>query len=91
MRRELSRMMVALVVCGSLGACRQSAEDRARHAAARAHEELSVRHEATVGRLTSPQDSGRILYDAPSDLSASKTDTAHTRSDKAQSKAPPIR
>lgn len=71
MRREFGRALVALVMCGAATACRQSPEDRARHTVARAREEASVRQMPTVERVTTPTDSGRILYDPPPDLSAS--------------------
>jgi hypothetical protein len=73
MRRESIVPTAAFALVGVAIACGQSAEDRARSAAARASAEASVRESATVQRLTTPQDSGRILYDAPTDLSDTST------------------
>jgi hypothetical protein len=70
MRRELVRVSIPLVLCGALAGCPQSGEERARHATERAREESAVRQTPTVERVTTPTDSGRILYDAPPDLSA---------------------
>src|SRR5450432_3721274 len=70
MRPDLVRGLIALVMSGAAAGCRQSADDRARHAAERAREEAIERETPTVGRVTIPRDSGRLLYDAPPDLSA---------------------
>jgi hypothetical protein len=71
MRREVALFYIGVAVCGAAVACRQSADDRAHHAAARAREQAAVRETPTVQRVTIPRESGRILYDPPPDLSAS--------------------
>jgi len=71
MRPSLVSCSIALAICGALVGCHQSAGARARHLAARAQNEASVRGTPTVERVSTPTDSGRILYDAPPDLSAS--------------------
>ena len=71
MRRELVRLAIALALCGSVGACRQGADDRARDAAVRAQRLAGERETVPVERVTIPADSGRIIYDPPPDLSAS--------------------
>jgi hypothetical protein len=60
-------MLVLLLATSS---CRESADDRARHAALRVRTEASTRESETVQRVTTPQDARRILYHAPTDLSA---------------------
>jgi hypothetical protein len=71
MRRELASCSIALGICAAAAGCRQSVENRARHAAVREEREASVRETPAVERVSTPTDSGRILYDAPPDLSAS--------------------
>ena len=71
MRREVALCYIAFAMCSAATACRQSADDRAHHAATRAREEAVVRETPTVQRVTIPRESGRILYDPPPDLSAS--------------------
>lgn len=61
----IETVSIALVV----GACGQSASARQEKAAARAGVQADVRQTETVKRVTIPRDSGRILYDAPTDLS----------------------
>jgi hypothetical protein len=73
MRRERIVPVATLVLVAIAMGCTQSAEDHARSAAARASAEEIVRESATVQRLMTPQDSGRILYDAPTDLSDTST------------------
>lgn len=69
MRRELRGAALAIVMLGMMSGCRQSEADRARAESKREQERAPVRESAAVKRVMSPQDSGRILYDAPSDLS----------------------
>jgi hypothetical protein len=71
MRRELAHMTIALVLCGSIGACRQDTDVRARDASVRARRESEARETPVVERVTIPADSGRLIYDPPPDLSAS--------------------
>lgn len=70
MRRELRGAALAIMMLGMTSGCRQSEPSRARAEAKREQEREPVRESATVKRVTTPQDSGRILYDAPSNLSA---------------------
>ena len=70
MRRELVRVIIAVAMCGAATGCRQSTDDRARDEAERAREQALVRATPTVERVTIPEDSGRLLDDAPPDLSA---------------------
>jgi hypothetical protein len=76
MRRELVTRCIALAILGGAIGCRQSAEARARNAAARAQSESAVRQSATVQRLATPTDSGRILYTAPPSLADSSARAA---------------
>ncbi|HLB10055.1 MAG TPA: hypothetical protein VK617_11000 [Gemmatimonadaceae bacterium] len=76
MRRELIMCCTALAMMGSVSGCRQSAEARAQNAAARAQNEAAVRQSATVQRLATPTDSGRILYTAPPSLADSNARAA---------------
>ena len=75
MRREL-KSCIAVVALASAAGCVQSAEKRAERAATREREQSPVRASPTVQRVTIPRDSGRILYDAPTDLSDTTTRTA---------------
>ncbi len=68
MRRELVACLAVVALVGDVG-CVQSADTRAERAAAREREQAPVRASLTVQRVTIPRDSGRILYDAPTDLS----------------------
>jgi hypothetical protein len=74
MRREMmgARAMLwvamASIVISAIG-CTQSATARADDASARTNREAVVRRSATVERVAIPKDSGRLLYDAPTDLS----------------------
>jgi hypothetical protein len=77
MRRELMTCCVALAMLGGAIGCRQSAEARERHAAVRAQNEAAVRQSATVQRLATPTDSGRILYSAPPSLADSNARATH--------------
>ena len=61
--------MLALVLALPVASCRESANDRAREAAARARAAASTRESETVQRAMSPQDPHRIVYHAPTDLS----------------------
>lgn len=61
----LGTLSIAMCVSG----CRQGASARATKAATRAKSEAVVRQTETVKRVTIPKDSGRVLYDAPTDLS----------------------
>ncbi len=70
MRREVTLTILAIVTIGALG-CGQSADARARSAAARAQREGAVRQSATVQRDETPRDSFRILYTAPPPLADS--------------------
>lgn len=70
MRGELARALIALAMSGAIAGCSQSSGDRERDAAERARAEASVRQSPTAERVATPRDSGRILYDAPPDLSA---------------------
>lgn len=74
MRRRLDPRCVlwpgALVLVLAASACTESASDRARKEAARARGEASTRESETVQRASTPGDSHRILYHAPTDLSA---------------------
>lgn len=73
MRRERIVRAAALALVGIAMGCGQSADDRARHASARASDEANVHESATVQRLMTPRDSGRVLYDAPTELSDTST------------------
>ena len=65
-----SGVLALLLVLPTIS-CSESANDRARRAAARARAEASTRESETVRRVTTPQDPHRILYHAPDDLSDS--------------------
>lgn len=70
MTRPGGSAVAALVVAlAAATACRRSAEDRARAAAARARSEAPVRTSEVVQMLRSPEGPGSIVYDAPTDLS----------------------
>jgi len=73
MRRELMTCCTALAMLDGAIGCRQSADARARNAAARAQNEEAVRQSATVQRLATPADAERILYTAPPSLADSNT------------------
>lgn len=79
MRRKLVGLTVVLSLAAASG-CVQSAEKRAKRASARAREAAHVRASPTVQRVTIPPDSGRILYDAPTDLSDTATHAAKSPS-----------
>ncbi len=78
MRRELA-MLAALAALGGAEGCVQSANNRAERASERAREEAPVRASPTVQRVMIPPDSGRLLYDAPTDLSDSAARRAAAR------------
>ena len=61
--------LVVVATSTGLAACRQSEQNRARDAAARAQVEARDRASAVVRSLETPRDSGRLLYDRPVDLS----------------------
>jgi hypothetical protein len=61
--------VLALVLVLLTTSCSESANDRARNAASRARAQASTRESETVQRVTTPQDSHRILYHSPDDLS----------------------
>ena len=69
MRRDLGMLCVALATMAGVTGCRQSEDNRERLARVRAQHEAVVRETETVHRLATPQDSGRIVYDPPPDLS----------------------
>lgn len=81
--------MVAVALSGR---CRQSEAARAQHASIRATEETSVSGSATVQRVAFRQDVGRILHDAPSDLSAANAERVHAKigADSALSQSEPL-
>jgi hypothetical protein len=98
MRRELAGAMIALALCAAVGACRQSADERAQAATVRGRREAGVRETPTLERVTIPADSGRLIYDPPPDLAASSpgrkgvaingVDTSTHRPDSARAPAP---
>ncbi len=70
MRRRL--LVLATVAAGlATTACRQGAQDRALADAARARSQTPVRASDVVQSLRASDDSGRLVYDAPIDLSDS--------------------
>ncbi len=75
MRRKLVGPTALLSLAAASG-CVQSAEKRAERASARAREAAAVRESPTVQRVMIPRDSGRVLYDAPTDLSDTATRAA---------------
>ncbi|MDQ2930589.1 MAG: hypothetical protein M3Y05_07225 [Gemmatimonadota bacterium] len=75
MRRKLVGPTALLALTAASG-CVQSAEKRAERASARASEAAPVRASPTVQRVMIPPDSGRLLYDAPTDLSDTTTRAA---------------
>jgi len=67
--RGLAVWSCALALVLAAASCMESANDRARRAAARARDQASIRESEEVRRVTTPQDPHRILYHAPTDLS----------------------
>lgn len=61
--------VVMLAMVATLGACRQSAQDRVRDASERAAANATVSRSEVVQTLASPRVPGRIIYDKPVDLS----------------------
>ncbi|MEO7039259.1 MAG: hypothetical protein ABI186_04420 [Candidatus Elarobacter sp.] len=82
MRRKLVGLTALLLLAAASG-CVQSAEKRAERASAREREAAAVRESPTVRRVMIPRDSGRILYDAPTELSdtAARRAAAKSRTD----------
>ncbi|MEP7086384.1 MAG: hypothetical protein ABI884_03530 [Gemmatimonadota bacterium] len=70
MCRELKWGMIALAMCGALGACSESADARVQREAARVRRQAAVSATPTVERVTIPADSGRLIYDPAPDLAA---------------------
>ncbi|MBA2683637.1 MAG: hypothetical protein H0U66_03995 [Gemmatimonadaceae bacterium] len=87
MRRELVACAAIAALLGGEG-CVQSASKRAERASVRAKEAAPVRATPTVQRVTIPRDSGRILYDAPTDLSDSAAHRAAAQLSKGESISP---
>jgi hypothetical protein len=68
--RETWPSVLLLLLAVSVSSCRESANDRARKATLRARAEASTRESEVVRRVTTPEDPHRLVYHAPTDLSA---------------------
>ncbi|MEP7067011.1 MAG: hypothetical protein ABI889_13325 [Gemmatimonadota bacterium] len=77
MRREMT--LVALMLSSAALGCESGAENRAKRIDDHEGRAAAVRASETAQRLATPPDSGRIIYDQPTDLSmanARRTGTA---------------
>ena len=69
MRRDVMLVLAGLATASAMAGCERYPETRARRIAEHEQNTQAARASETVQRLHTPQDSGRIIYDQPTDLS----------------------